>query len=85
LGITTPVNIERWFVDLAVEIYELYLDRLDAINADDFDGLLQRATYALDGGCDHGSHGKAGDGDLKNGSDICSSMSTKTSRNSSIS
>lgn len=57
-------DIERWFVELAVEIYELYLDRLDAINADDFDGLLQRATYALLEGVTAFSR-KAGDGDLK--------------------
>lgn len=57
-------DIERWFVELAVEIYELYLDRLDAINADDFDGLLQRATHALDGGVTRFSR-KSGDGDLK--------------------
>lgn len=56
--------IERWFVDLAVEIYELYLDRLEATNADDFDGLLQRASYALDGGSTRFSR-QAGDGDLK--------------------
>jgi DNA helicase-4 len=58
-------NIERLFVELAVEIYELYLDRLDAINADDFDGLLQRAAHALDRGVTRFSR-KAGDGDLKN-------------------
>lgn len=64
LGHQYSSDIERWFVDLAVEIYELYLDRLEAINADDFDGLLQRATYALDGGSTRFSR-KAGDGDLK--------------------
>lgn len=64
LGHQYSSDIERWFVDLAVEIYELYLDRLEATNADDFDGLLQRATYALDGGSTRFSR-KAGDGDLK--------------------
>lgn len=64
LGHQFSSDIERWFVDLAVEIYELYLDRLDAMNADDFDGLLQRATHALDGGTTRFSR-KAGDGDLK--------------------
>lgn len=57
-------DIERGFVELAVEIYELYLDRLDAINADDFDGLLQRATHAVDAGVTRFSR-KSGDGDLK--------------------
>lgn len=64
LGHQYSCDIERWFVDLAVEIYELYLDRLEAINADDFDGLLQRAAYALKGGSTRFSR-KAGDGDLK--------------------
>jgi len=64
LGHRYSSDIERWFVGLAVEIYELYLDRLEATNADDFDGLLQRATYALDGGSTRFSR-KAGDGDLK--------------------
>lgn len=57
-------DIERWFVELAVEIYELYLNRLDAINADDFDGLLQRATHAVESGVTKFSR-KAGTGDLK--------------------
>jgi DNA helicase-4 len=57
-------DLERWFVELAVEIYELYLDRLHAINADDFDGLIQRAVYALLDGTTAFSR-KAGDGDLK--------------------
>ncbi len=64
LGHHYSSDIERWFVDLAVEIYELYLDRLEATNADDFDGLLQRASYALDGGSTRFSR-QAGDGDLK--------------------
>lgn len=64
LGHQYSSDIERWFVDSAVEIYELYLGHLEAINADDFDGLLQRATYALDGGSTRFSR-KAGDGDLK--------------------
>ena len=64
LGHRYSSDIERWFVDLAVEIYDLYLDRLEATNGDDFDGLLQRATYALDGGSTRFSR-KAGDGDLK--------------------
>ena len=57
-------DIEKWFVQLALELYELYLSRLDAINADDFDGLLQRAAYALNAGVTKFSR-SAGDGDLK--------------------
>jgi len=57
-------DIERGFVELAAEIYELYLDRLDAINADDFDGLLQRATRAIEAGVTRFSR-KSVDGDLK--------------------
>lgn len=57
-------DIERWFVELAVEIYEGYLERLGAINADDFDGLLHRATQAIDAGITAFSR-KDGDGDLK--------------------
>ena len=57
-------DIERRFVELAVEIYELYLYRLDAINADDFDGLLQRAASAIESGVTKFSR-KAGDGDLR--------------------
>lgn len=63
LGHQYSSDIERWFVELAVEIYDLYLDRLEAINADDFDGLLQRATDALDKGSTKFSR-NAGDGDL---------------------
>lgn len=49
---------------MAAEIYELYLHRLDAINADDFDGLLQRATFAVESGVTKFLR-TAGDGDLK--------------------
>lgn len=57
-------DIERWFVDISVDIFGLYLDRLHAINADDFDGLMQRAVWAITDGKSHFSR-KDGDGDLK--------------------
>jgi DNA helicase-4 len=41
---------ERGFVELAVEVYETYLDRLSANNVDDFDGLMQRAAAAIGNG-----------------------------------
>lgn len=55
---------ERWFVELAVEIYSLYLDRLQHIQKDDFDGLLQRAINMVSSGSTRFTR-SAGDGDLK--------------------
>lgn len=47
------VDIETWFIEIASELYIGYLDRLGAIESDDFDGLMQRAvTSILDGKCD---------------------------------
>jgi DNA helicase IV len=34
-------DIEGWFIDLAFELYQGYLDRLKSTNQDDFDGLMQ--------------------------------------------
>ncbi|MBK8324893.1 MAG: hypothetical protein IPL06_20035 [Betaproteobacteria bacterium] len=58
------VEIERWFVELATELYDLYLQRLTATNKDDFDGLLQKAVTLVACGATRFSR-KAGDGDLR--------------------
>lgn len=57
-------DTERWFVELASEIYDLYLHRLLHIQKDDFDGLLQRAITLVSDGSTRFSR-TAGDGDLK--------------------
>ena len=58
------VEIEQWFVELATELYELYLQRLAATKKDDFDGLLQKAVTSVASGATSFSR-KAGDGDLR--------------------
>lgn len=43
-------DIEGWFLGLACQIYEAYLDRLAKTNRDDFDGLMQRAVSCIENG-----------------------------------
>lgn len=57
-------DVERWFVELAAEIYEMYLDRLCHIGKDDFDGLMQRAATLVSKGVTAFSR-KSGGGNLK--------------------
>lgn len=44
------VDIEAWFIGIASELYVSYLDRLKAIEADDFDGLMQQAIARVQNG-----------------------------------
>lgn len=57
-------EIERLFVEISVDIFAIYLDRLHAIDADDFDGLMQRAVFAVNNGCFRFAR-KIGNGDLR--------------------
>lgn len=57
-------DIEAWFVEIAVEIYETYLNRLDAIGCEDFDGLMQQAVSLIGNGKSTFSR-NGGDGDLR--------------------
>lgn len=57
-------DIERWFVEISVDIFGLYLDRLQAIDAEDFDGLMQRAVSVISDGKSCFSRAD-GDGDLR--------------------
>lgn len=56
------VDIETWFIEIASELYVSYLSRLNAIGADDFDGLMQQAiTSVLNGKTDFSRGGRKGD------------------------
>ena len=55
--------VEGMFLRLATTLYAAYLDRLVATGEDDFDGLLQRAVAAIEGGTTTFQR-KAGGGDL---------------------
>lgn len=57
-------EIEKCFVEIAVEIYDAYLDRLKAIGSEDFDGLMQQAVSLIGQGKSRFSR-KDGDGDLR--------------------
>ncbi|MDO8684743.1 MAG: UvrD-helicase domain-containing protein [Armatimonadota bacterium] len=43
-------EVEGWFLELACELYVAYLERLEATNQEDFDGLMQRAVALVEGG-----------------------------------
>jgi DNA helicase-4 len=57
-------EIEGWFIEIALELYEAYLSRLAAIDADDFDGLMQRAVTLIESGVSKFSR-KGATGDLR--------------------
>lgn len=57
-------DIEGQFVDIAIELYGGYLDRLQQTSSDDFDGLMQKAILLLEAGKSEFSR-KEGDGDLR--------------------
>lgn len=42
--------VEKMFLDLGVEVFDAYLDRLAATGDEDFDGLLQKAADRIRGG-----------------------------------
>lgn len=55
-------EIEGWFIEIALELYEAYLNGLAAIDADDFDGLMQRAVSLIESGVSKFSrNGSTGD------------------------
>ncbi len=47
--VTTSV-VEAGFLDVALPLYEAYLNRIASTGEDDFDGLMQRASQAVSGG-----------------------------------
>jgi DNA helicase-4 len=49
-GHKTKWQVEADFLDIMVPIYRDYLERLDAVGNEDFDGLMQRAARAIDEG-----------------------------------
>ncbi|MEI6222932.1 MAG: 3'-5' exonuclease, partial [bacterium] len=55
---------ERMFNSLAVHFYRCYLERIEATGEDDFDGLMQKATLAIESGNTKFDK-KAGSGDLR--------------------
>lgn len=57
-------KIEGWFIEIALVLYEAYLSRLTAIDADDFDGLMQRAVSLIESGVSKFSR-KGTEGDLR--------------------
>jgi DNA helicase-4 len=57
-------EIETWFLHLAGELYQVYLERLEETGDDDFDGLLQNAVIRIESGQTRFSR-KSRDGDLK--------------------
>ncbi|HUX63592.1 MAG TPA: UvrD-helicase domain-containing protein [Sulfuricella sp.] len=65
VAVHTPLSdVESWFLELACELYTGYLDRLEATNQEDFDGLMQRAAMQVDAGETQFAR-KAGAGDLR--------------------
>lgn len=63
-----PVNqVEMQFLGLAHELYTEYVSRLAATDKEDFDGLLRRATKAVEGGItSFARFRKRQNGDLRN-------------------
>lgn len=49
-GYKAANQVERDFLDLIQPIFVDYIDRLNAEDKEDFDGLMQRATRIIDGG-----------------------------------
>jgi DNA helicase-4 len=60
----TPIsNVEKMFLSLALRFYTSYINRLTDIGEEDFDGLMQRASDAINSG--HvGFRSKSGEGNL---------------------
>lgn len=55
---------ERMFNSLALHFYRCYLERIEATGEDDFDGLMQKATLAIESGNTRFDK-KTGSGDLQ--------------------
>lgn len=65
VSLHVPLNpIESQFVDIAIDLYGGYLERLDQTACDDFDGLMQKAIVRLEAGVSAFSR-KDGDSDLR--------------------
>ncbi|MCF8131251.1 MAG: UvrD-helicase domain-containing protein, partial [Deltaproteobacteria bacterium] len=66
----TTSDVEAGFLDVALPLYEAYLNRIAATGEDDFDGLMQRASEAVSGG--HTQFKRlSGSGDLREIRHIC--------------
>jgi DNA helicase IV len=63
-GFNYDTNEEFAFLDLAADIYESYLEQLEATGEDDFDGLIQKAAALISKG-ETTFIRKSGSGDLK--------------------
>ena len=57
-------DVESWFLELAVELYEEYLGRLGQTGDEDFDGLMQRAASLIESGQTKFAR-KSSNGDLR--------------------
>jgi DNA helicase-4 len=43
-------DIEAWFLEISIALYESYLARLEATDSEDFDGLVQNAVSLIESG-----------------------------------
>lgn len=67
----SPISsVEAMFLELAKGLYSSYLDRLHATGEEDFDGLMQRASEAINGGITD-FHRKSGNGNLASLRYVC--------------
>ena len=64
LGDSEVENIEAQFLILVQDFYKSYLDRIEQVGEEDFNGLMQRAAITINGGMTQ-FKGKSGQGDLK--------------------